>query len=284
MKLVSCLKYNELDKSEIIENDEGLIFIKVLGADKKLSLGEIPKIDNYLYYTQIGTCMYIGVKSFTEGILFFYVIEQQVKDGKLSIKNIYSDVLVEDSNILAKFFRYDKEFQEDNLRRRLLAHINFIPVIIEKEYLTGKITEYLDRNDRVEEVKELVEKPKAHFVKKESKPKKATTIEPVTVNGVTYNSKYAFARAFNIPQSSMFKYIEKGMSLEEILEMYKDGSPKRGAKPKNKYEYLGDQFSMKELSELSGLSTGLLENRINMLGWTVEKAVETPLNSNKEEN
>ena len=146
-------------------------------------------------------------------------------------------------------------------------------VIIEKEYLIGKITEYLDK----EEIKELPKEQKPHFVKKESKPKKATNVEPVTVNGITYSSKYAFSTAMGIPQSSMFKYLQRGMSLEEILEMYKDGSPKRGAKPKNKYEYLGEQFTMKELSELSGLSINALEHRINQNGWTVEKAVETPL-------
>lgn len=277
MKLVSCLKYDELDKSELIENDNGLIFIKVLGTDKKIFIEEIPSTRNTYYYTQIGTCMYIGVKDHTNSILYLYVIEQQVHDGKLSIKNIYSDTLVYNNSILARFFRYDKEFQEENLRNQLIGCINHIPVIIEKEYLIGKITEYLDRNDRVEEVKELVEKPTAHFVKKESKPKKATNAEPVTVNGITYSSKNAFATAFGIPQASMFKYIQKGMSLEEILEMYKDGKPPRGAKPTRKYEYLGEQFTIKELAELSGLKQTTLEGRINQKGWTVERAVETPL-------
>ena len=56
-----------------------------------------------------------------------------------------------------------------------------------------------------------------------------------------------------------------------------DFNSNKEEKPKkNKYNYLGQEMTLAELSELSGLSTGVIYQRIESLGWTVEKAVETP--------
>lgn len=42
-----------------------------------------------------------------------------------------------------------------------------------------------------------------------------------------------------------------------------------------RYEYNGKKHTMKELSEMTGLTTKLLRKRINERGWTVDRAVNT---------
>ena len=66
--------------------------------------------------------------------------------------------------------------------------------------------------------------------------------------------------------------------------IYKNGKPKRGGSPRKKFEYLGECFTLNELAELSGHKLSTLINRIYAKGWTVEKAVETPLYGNRKED
>lgn len=343
MNIVSCLKFNKVDQSEILEVVDNEARLNIIGAEgTKIYLHQMPFIQNHILYTQIGTCIYLGC--YEEDLTCLYVIEQEVKNNKVVIKNIYSETFIDKHTVLAKFFRYDRQFQEENLRKRLLETIDSVKVIIDKEYLKGKILEYLDRNERVEDVKQLAEgsvikevepKLKPHFIKKSSRNDNGgnnTVNKEVTVNGVTYKSQTAFRKAFGIPTgsfydclsrgmtleemadkytnnkfdrrgrrpkekiivygveyrsqndfcikndipgSSVYKYITKGMTYEEILDLYKGGNPK-GKEPV-RYNYLGEEMSVRELSELSGLSEKLLWERLGK-GWTVEKAVETPSN------
>lgn len=161
MKIVSCLRNTELEQSPVVTVEGLNIVIRILGAeDRVIDLTEIPRIqkvnEDCFYYAQIGTCLYIAYENKANHIIFLYVIEQEIKNNKLSIKNIYSDVMVGERNILARFFRYDREFQQENLKERLIKAINAIPVIIEKEYLRNKILEYLENEEEQNEfVKEI---------------------------------------------------------------------------------------------------------------------------------
>lgn len=44
-----------------------------------------------------------------------------------------------------------------------------------------------------------------------------------------------------------------------------------------RYEYNGENLTLREWSNKTGLSRDLLSNRINGLGWSVEKAITTPV-------
>lgn len=48
-----------------------------------------------------------------------------------------------------------------------------------------------------------------------------------------------------------------------------------------KYNFKGDEYTMKELSALSGVNRGTLNYRINVLRMSVEDALTTPLNASK---
>lgn len=44
-----------------------------------------------------------------------------------------------------------------------------------------------------------------------------------------------------------------------------------------RYEYNGEKLTLREISNKTGLSRALLDNRINRLGWDIEKATSTPV-------
>lgn len=48
-----------------------------------------------------------------------------------------------------------------------------------------------------------------------------------------------------------------------------------------KYNYKGKNYTMKELSKISGIKYDTIQYRICHLNWSVEKAVETPLKKEK---
>ena len=117
---VACLKGKITTDTKVKVTDYG-INIKILGTeDKEIQLHSIPSIINEynkrVYYTQIGTCMYIALEDISEGIVFLYIIEQEIKNGNLKIKNIYTHTIVHEANILERFFRYDAEFEKDNIK------------------------------------------------------------------------------------------------------------------------------------------------------------------------
>ena len=294
MKIVSCLKFEELKQSEIVrfneENPNNIkaVLIKLLGTDKEITLYKMPYATRN-YYVQIGTCMYIGDDSEDE-IFFLYVIEQEIKNGKLNIKNIYTEAITQTGTILADFFKYDKEFQEKNLRRRLIDNIDNIDVIIDKEYLKEKIREYLDREDidTVEEsnIIEEIEKDKdikpiaeIHFPRKSVKMGGYQVGQKITCNGVEYKSKSAFINAYNLPHTSVWTLLSQGKSPEEIVEMYKGKErqilQRRGRHAK-RYEYEGELLTARELSELSDVPAKIIRQRIEDYNWSVKDAVETP--------
>ena len=296
MKIVSCLKLEELKQSEIIRVDEDnpnniqALFVKLLGTSKEVKLYSLPYATKQ-YYAQIGTCMYIGDNSDDE-IFFLYVIEQEIKNNRLNIKNIYTEAIVPTGTILETFFRYDKNFQEKTLRERLMVNIDCIDIIVDKEYLKEKISEYLDRNDRVENLLDIFDEDKEkketieqiendnsiikmpHVIKRPPNERGGNTI-PISIE--CYGKKYAsineVAREFGISQATLHSALKRGEKPEDVIER----NIKKNQKAyKNTYEYLGQEMTLAELSELSGIKAGTIYQRIEVLKWTVEKAVETP--------
>lgn len=263
MKNISCLKGKLNQNSNVIIDEKQNIKIRILGTEEKtLNLNEIPIIPQKdIQYTQIGNCIYITKEISNYNMLFIYFIEQELKNGKLAIKNIFSNtILKNDESIINYFFRYDEKFEKSNIQERLINIIKEIDVIIEKDYLISKIEEYLSY-----EMTEL-----ESITKKTTRGGKKIP-EEIICNGKIYRSINQFIKENNLPHSSVWNQLKVGIKPEKILEKYKNGRTKS-----NLYAYMGTKMTLRELSELSGLKEQLIYQRINNLNWSVEKAIETP--------
>ena len=73
--------------------------------------------------------------------------------------------------------------------------------------------------------------------------------------------------------------LEKGWTVKEAVE-----TPTRANINQRYgcYSYKGKEYSLKELSKISGLTRKQLYKRIWECGWTIEEAVETPLKKPRE--
>ncbi len=105
--------------------------------------------------------------------------------------------------------------------------------------------------------------------------KMKTLPREVVCNGVTYPSVNKFIIENNLTVLAITA-LKNGMPPEEIVEKFKKKSnEKRGKKPYT-YEYAGQQLTLKEMAEVSGIAWETIKSRLQM-GWTVEKAMETPV-------
>lgn len=79
------------------------------------------------------------------------------------------------------------------------------------------------------------------------------------------------------PWSSMVNHIDKNPSNNALsnLEWSNNSHNKRHAN--RRYTYKGSDYCLSELQELSGICLDRLYSRIHYLGWSVVKAVETPI-------
>lgn len=70
------------------------------------------------------------------------------------------------------------------------------------------------------------------------------------------------------PQVLKDRLLRQGLTMEEAISL-----PVPEAKT---YDYKGERLTLAALSKISGLSISLLNQRINVWGWSVQKAVEQP--------
>lgn len=209
---------------------------------------------------KFGACIYIGFEDGDSDITFTYIIEQEIRNNEIYIKNIYSNTKVGQKNILESFFKYNKDFEMDNLKNRLLNLIDKIDVIIEKKYLKSKITEYLENKAESEDTIKI----------------KSGHITEMVCYGQKYESIKKFCEDYKIPLQSYYNNKRKGMSNEEIFDKYVNSERKERQEYINMYEYEGQQMSLEELSQLSGIKKHTIYQRL-LKGWSVVDAVETPV-------
>ena len=87
-----------------------------------------------------------------------------------------------------------------------------------------------------------------------------------TVDGIKGTVGYHVKR-LGLNLATINSRIYKGWSIDKALyTKIKSSTPPR-------HELNGELYTLKELSELSGVSTKLLRKRINERGWTVERAI-----------
>lgn len=93
----------------------------------------------------------------------------------------------------------------------------------------------------------------------------------VEVFGKWFPTKQRACEYYNIPVSTVQARMNEGETLEEAL------TPRERKDTRRVLEYKGEDHTFESLSSLSGLPIELIQDRISTKGWSVEKAVETPL-------
>lgn len=108
-------------------------------------------------------------------------------------------------------------------------------------------------------------------------------VETPLSNTYEYKGKWYTTKQLSqmtgLSKRTIITRLQRGWSVERVVETPKqivgvDYVPfvKGGI-----YNYNGKEYSLKELSEISGISTRRLYKRIKVLGYTVKEAVEKPL-------
>ena len=95
----------------------------------------------------------------------------------------------------------------------------------------------------------------------------------VSYKGKAYDKWSKLARDYKMSPQEMFKRLSRGWNLSEALEIPLNCNVRF---KKRLYEYNGKLYSVKELSEISGISERNIYRRLKR-GWDIESAVEIPL-------
>lgn len=264
--IVNCLKGKEIFEGSIFNGKE----IKI-NDTVSLNYEQLPYIElaeGKIYFAQIGMFIYIISLDYINNCNFLFGIEQEIKDSKMQIKNIYSTTIVNISNILERFFKYDEEFEKEYVRNVLESSINMLDVIVDKEYLKEKIKAYFETSDVLELTKtELMEKPKLSELVKKLEEKNEDEYMLFKFRGKNYSSYKEFAKDYDLCYATVLRKIKTGATLEDLVN--------KKRKEKTAYEYNGKIYTLTELGKISKVGYRALANRI-YLGWDVKKAVETP--------
>ena len=276
--IVNCIKGVEtFANTDIVDLENCKINIT---NELKLDIDQLPLINlegqNKVRFAQIGMKMFIIFEDVEDKITFAYIIEQIINREKMEIKSIYTSTKPFNDNVLKDFFRYKKDFEMENLKSRLDYIFSKIAIIpdYEKDYLRKKIDNYLENCEtNLENKKTIAETIKTDI--KETKNSELVKL-PIEFGGETFNTVTEFCKRFKVPNASFYdQYVHRKIPLDKIVERYKNGRIGKANTSIKFYDYLGKKMTVKELSELSGLKTHIIYNRLTN-GWSVEEAVETP--------
>lgn len=95
----------------------------------------------------------------------------------------------------------------------------------------------------------------------------------VSYKGKAYRKWSELARDYKISPELMFKRLNRGWNLSEALEIPSNLNKHLKVKL---YKYNGKLYTVKQLSEISGISEKNIYERLKR-GWDIESAVEIPL-------
>lgn len=112
-------------------------------------------------------------------------------------------------------------------------------------------------------------KENCKWATKEEQGNNSKINHPLTYNGKTQNVSQ-WARELKIPVYTLYQRISKGWTDEETLSI-----PRK--EPLRILTYNGKTQSMVDWARELGFTRNTLSNRINTYGWSIEKALSTPL-------
>jgi hypothetical protein len=201
--IIHCKNGVQVDTNPYIDFEER----RVLVGNKWIRIFELPRIDNEyrLYYLNFGSFIYLITRDSYQDIERCYIIEQKLEKGHIKVENVYTSVEVGNCNALHSFFKYNKEFERNNLTDYLSRIIDVsLGYIYDCETLVEQIVDRLDgNNERIEPVE-----------------------VPPTTPVAGEKSLSELARELKIPYNTLWNRVHrKGMSVEAAIAL---GKGKRG--------------------------------------------------------
>ena len=106
---------------------------------------------------------------------------------------------------------------------------------------------------------------------------KKLEVVPIYIDGKYFNTTASAARYYGIDPALVGSRKQQGWSIEESLKI-KPGILKNKCNP-YLYEYNGKRYSLKQLSQMSGIHHDTIEYRLKK-GWGINEAVEIPASKN----
>lgn len=208
--IIHCKNGVQVDTNPYIDFEER----RVLVGNNWIRIFELPRLDNEyrLYYLNFGSFIYLITRDTYQDIERFYIIEQKLEKGHIKIENVYTSVEVGNYNALHSFFKYNKEFERDNLTDYLSRIVDAsLGYIYDCDTLVEQIVDRLDGNN---EIIGPVEVP----------PTTPVTGEK-SLSELTIESK--------IPYNTLWNRVNRmGMSIEDAVAMGR-------GKPRGKYAKKG---------------------------------------------
>lgn len=171
--------------------------------------------------------------------------------------NLYYGVLKEESPDSVYTEAYSKYFITFRGKREVRSEIESLIGIGSRE-----LKHFLDKGLTYEEI--LDNRYKFALEEKEY-------CHSVECFGKWFTTKKAACDYYGVGLGTVNVRENQGESFEQAL------SPRERKDTRRKLIYKGEEHTFESLSELSGIAPELINDRINTKGWSIEKAVETPL-------
>lgn len=220
-----------------------------------VELDEIPHVaknEVIIHFLSLGAFMYVIYRDIRTNVMFIYVIEQEIANGRMRIKDITSITEIKSENVLADYFQYNHIAEQRNLINRLPSVLSMFAFDLDVDYMISKITEYLSNR--------VIEVPKVG----------ADNTRTVMYKGETY-TLYQLAKKVGIDYKLLWERLRKGMSVEEAVT-----TPVRKSGPApQRYTIDGESYTVAELSKKYNISTPTLRVRIRS-GMSIEEAITCP--------
>lgn len=121
-----------------------------------------------------------------------------------------------------------------------------------------------------------------HLEYKRKRRKGKASKNKLSYNGKQYKSLTELARKNNIDKNVLLNRIFNGWTLEEAVELPQQKKNEKGRMifKVKLYIYNGKPYSIKQLSQLSGIKQGTIISRIRM-GWSIEETMQVPVSKRK---
>lgn len=262
MNKINCLKGKLINDYEICKDD------KIdLGNGNYIPFNLIPsiKFDNKsIYYLPLGAKLFLA--EVTSEVKKVYAIEYETIKNSVEIKNLYTYTEVNKYSLLARYFRYDKEIELDNIKIDLMRLLNELPFIDENEinFMSNKINKYMNYEVQAEQVQntivDRIENVKSKLPKKGNKG--GNTAPIYNFKGKEYQGLIEICHDLGINYSTLWNSLNrtKTMSLEEAVDRYL--STKTPFLPNRIVEFEGTNITLSELAELTDLPLKELFHKI----------------------
>lgn len=258
--IVNCRNGLEIESNPYVEPnslDGALIKIGI----KNVPAHRLPTIQNSEFtirYLPFANLIYVVLEEPTNYITRIYVLEQELVNNEVKIKNYYSTIIVDCKNTLCRFFRYDEGFERDNVVHCLCGGLSIeLPYAISSTALRSQLEDLLKANKQsiLNPIAESEEKPE----EKPEEPQMTQSIrELAKEHGIAYNTLWGRIR-------------NRHMTVEEALAV---GNTRAKVTKKKKHPDVTYQGkNLRELSEETGISYPKLWDRVHRQGRTVEEAL-----------